>query len=61
MTVQTQAPGEYRIQGTEGSDMWELATKAAALEGAETVDLANLLLDIPVGLRGALITARPGY
>lgn len=55
MSVRTQASGEYRLRGTEATRIWELATKAAGLESAATVDLANLLLDMPAGLRRTLI------
>ncbi|MGW7055065.1 TauD/TfdA family dioxygenase [Streptomyces sp. NPDC054887] len=66
MNLDTLARTEYRLEDAEGTKMWELATQAAALEGAETADLADLLLDIPDGLRRALVdfsagTAQQGF
>ncbi|MGA5559229.1 TauD/TfdA family dioxygenase [Streptomyces lavendulocolor] len=60
MRLKTQASSEYRLQRSEGSKVWELATRAALLERAGTSDLADLLLDIPVGLRRALIDFSEG-
>ncbi|URN17163.1 MULTISPECIES: TauD/TfdA family dioxygenase [Streptomyces] len=60
MRVKTQAPGEYRLREAEASRVRELATEAAALENAETVELADLLLDVPAGLRGALVDFSAG-
>ncbi|MFV2120883.1 TauD/TfdA family dioxygenase [Streptomyces sp. Act-28] len=60
MSVKTRASGEYRLRDAEGSRIWELATTAASLEGTDTTDLADLLLDVPAGLRGALVEFSAG-
>jgi hypothetical protein len=50
--TKTQATGEYHLQESETSEVWELATEATTLKGAETVDLANLLLTGPRPVAG---------
>ncbi|MET9774547.1 TauD/TfdA family dioxygenase [Streptomyces sp. NPDC006367] len=51
---------EYQLQELEAVTMGDLAARAAALEGAGTTDLADLLLDIPQGLRAALLDFASG-
>ncbi|MPY42418.1 oxygenase [Streptomyces phyllanthi] len=46
--------------------MWELSVQAAKLPGAETAELADLLLDVPVAVRDGLLNfaeggSREGY
>ncbi|MFB6616603.1 TauD/TfdA family dioxygenase [Streptomyces sp. NPDC085524] len=57
---------EVRLSEADSRRMWELSVSAAALLGAPATRLADLLLDIPSDVRGALLgfaegTSRTGY
>ncbi|MFE7315954.1 MULTISPECIES: TauD/TfdA family dioxygenase [unclassified Streptomyces] len=57
---------ELRVSAADSRTIWELSQRAAALAGAPTTGLAELLLDVPPAVRGPLLTfasgaSRSGY
>ncbi|QPP05842.1 oxygenase [Streptomyces bathyalis] len=60
MNLMTQDPTGLVLPEPDGRRMRELASRAAVLSGASTAELADLLLDMPGGLRQGLLDFAAG-
>ncbi|MFE7775459.1 TauD/TfdA family dioxygenase [Streptomyces sp. NPDC057445] len=66
MSLELLQDTEIDLSAAEARRMWELSARAAELPGAETSELAGLLLDMPTAVREGLLafakgTSRSGY
>ncbi|MEJ8642525.1 hypothetical protein WKI68_16090 [Streptomyces sp. MS1.HAVA.3] len=51
---------EVQVSAEDSRTMWELSVRAAALPAASTPQLADMLLDIPAGVRDPLLSFAEG-